>query len=222
VKKYERDDFLDDEGRRIEAKLRKLEDGMTQEQEEIDILEEEIKYMDMTHSIDQMADLAIDCCQKISLSENSGAMSPQEIIADIVVIDSTLRDFERGLETQNRRNRHYLVRHYQKRIDSIIDAKQTFGIDSFSKGSIPKPQEDPKTKPAEVKPSEKAKPKPTLPNDDQFASKWKISTMICGNEIPVTQKEKYNWEKHTTEEQRKDPKFNTMYGDTLVEKAKSK
>ena len=57
MKKYERDDFLDDEGRRIEAKLRKLEDGMTQEQEEIDILEEEIKYMDMTHSIDQMADL---------------------------------------------------------------------------------------------------------------------------------------------------------------------
>jgi hypothetical protein len=219
MKKYERDDFLDDEGR---FDFKKLEDGMTQEQKEITVLEEELKYMDTTDCFDESTEIAISCCQRISLSENSGAMSPQEVIEEKVLIDRILRWLERDLEKHNRHNRHYLVRYIQKKIDSIMEAKQTFGIDSFSKGSIPKPQEDPKTKPAEVKPSEKAKSKPTLPNDDQFASKWEISTMICGNEIPVTQKEKYNWEKHTTEEQRKDPKFNTMFGDTLVEKAKSK
>ncbi len=58
--------------------------------------------------------------------------------------------------------------------------------------------------------------------DGKFTSKWEISTFVGGHEIPVTQREKDNWEKHTTEEQRKDPNFKTMYGDKLKEKARGK
>ena len=58
--------------------------------------------------------------------------------------------------------------------------------------------------------------------DGKFTSKWEISTFVGGHEIPVTQREKDNWEKHTTEEQRKDSNFKTMYGDKLKEKARGK
>ena len=58
--------------------------------------------------------------------------------------------------------------------------------------------------------------------DGKFTSKWEISTFVGGHEIPVTQREKDNWEKHTTEEQRKDSNFTTMYGDKLKEKARGK
>jgi hypothetical protein len=128
VKKYERDDFLDDEGRRIEAKLRKLEDGMTQEQGAIASLEEEMLYGDLANTYDDGADIAISCCQRISLSESSGAMTPQQIIEEKIVIDSIIRICEVDIEKHGNHNRHWLVRHIQKKIDSIMDAKQTFDI----------------------------------------------------------------------------------------------
>ncbi len=45
---------------------------------------------------------------------------------------------------------------------------------------------------------------------------------MCGDEIPVTQREKDDWEKHTTEEHRKNSNFTTRGGDKLIEKARKK
>jgi len=53
-------------------------------------------------------------------------------------------------------------------------------------------------------------------------SKSATSTVVGGHEIPVTKKEKHNWEEHTTEEQRNDPNFLSRYGDELIKKAKEK
>ena len=53
-------------------------------------------------------------------------------------------------------------------------------------------------------------------------SKSDTSTVVGGHEIPVTKKEKDNWEQHTTEEQRNDPNFLSRYGDELMKKAKEK
>ncbi len=54
------------------------------------------------------------------------------------------------------------------------------------------------------------------------SSKPGNSTIVGGNKIPVTEREKDNWEQHTTEEQRNNPNFLSRYGDELMKKAQEK
>jgi hypothetical protein len=108
--------------------LGKLEEKIKEEQKAIVSLEEEMLYGDLINTYDDGADLAISCCQRISLAQNTNAMTTQQIIEDKVVIDSIIRMCEGDLEKHNRHNRHYLVRHIQKKIDSIMEAKHVWGI----------------------------------------------------------------------------------------------
>jgi|TARA_R110002096_G_scaffold426802_1_gene637029 hypothetical protein len=108
--------------------LGELEEKIKEEQKEIAVLEEELKYMDATDCFDESTEVAISCCQRISLSQNTNSMSTQEVIENKVLIDSILRFCEREQEKQIRHNRHYLVRYIQKKIDSIMEAKHVWGI----------------------------------------------------------------------------------------------
>lgn len=116
--------------------LKKEKVNIEEAEKELDILQEKLKYEEISQLYDETAEIAISCCQRISMSENTGTMSPQQIIEDKILIDSIIRQFENDIEKHSDRNRHLLVRHIQKNVDSIIEAKQTFGITSFSKGSI--------------------------------------------------------------------------------------
>ena len=62
------------------------------------------------------------------MSDNTGTMSTQQVIEDKVLIDSVIRKFEGDIEMHNDRNRHWLVRHIQKKVDSIMEAKHVWRI----------------------------------------------------------------------------------------------
>ena len=110
--------------------LEKGKAKIKEEQIEIEKLEEELKYMDTANCFDETTEVAIGCCQKISLSRESNAMTVQEVIEGKVLIDSILRWCEREIETHGNQNRHLLVRHIQKKVDSITEAKSKYKIDS--------------------------------------------------------------------------------------------
>jgi hypothetical protein len=108
--------------------LEKGKANIKEEETEIARLEEELKYMDTANCFDETTEVAIGCCQKISLSRESNAMTVQEVIEGKVLIDSILRWCEREIETHGNHNRHWLVRHIQKKVDSIMEAKHVWRI----------------------------------------------------------------------------------------------
>ena len=97
-------------------------------EKELEILQNDLKYQEVKEAYDEGAEFAISCCQRISMSVNTGSMSTQEIINDKVLIDSVIRKFEGDIEMHNDRNRHWLVRHIQKKVDSIMEAKHVWRI----------------------------------------------------------------------------------------------
>ena len=62
------------------------------------------------------------------MSDNTGTMSTQQVIEDKVLIDSIIRQFENDIEKHSDRNRHWLVRYVQKKVDSIMEAKHVWRI----------------------------------------------------------------------------------------------
>ena len=108
--------------------LGELEERIKEEEKEIASLEEEMLYGDLINTYDDGDDIAISCCQRISLSQNTNSMTTQQIIEDKVVIDSIIRICEVDIEKHIKHNRHYLVRYIQKKVDSIMEAKHVWGI----------------------------------------------------------------------------------------------
>ena len=108
--------------------LGKLERGIKEEEAELQRLEEELKYGEIANSYEITSDIAISCCQRISLSKNTEAMTIQQVIEDKILIDSIIRGYENDIEKHGRHNRHWLVKFLQKKIDSIMEAKHVWGI----------------------------------------------------------------------------------------------
>ena len=100
----------------------------TNEKEPYDLEKEKTNIENAEEAYDEGAEFAISCCQRISMSVNTGSMSTQEIINDKVLIDSVIRKFEGDIEMHNDRNRHWLVRYVQKQVDSIMEAKHVWRI----------------------------------------------------------------------------------------------
>ena len=97
-------------------------------EKELEILQNDLKYQEISQIYDEGTDIAISCCQRISMSQNTGTMSTQQIIEDKVLIDSIIRRFENDIEKHYDRNRHWLVRYVQKQVDSIMEAKHVWRI----------------------------------------------------------------------------------------------
>mgnify|MGYP003634415124 FL=1 len=108
--------------------LEKEKANIENAEKELEILQNDLKYQEVKEAYDEGAEFAISCCQRISMSVNTGSMSTQEIINDKVLIDSVIRKFEGDIEMHNDRNRHWLVRHIQKKVDSIMEAKHVWRI----------------------------------------------------------------------------------------------
>jgi hypothetical protein len=108
--------------------LEKEKTNIENAEKELEILQNDLKYQEVKEAYDEGAEFAISCCQRISMSVNTGSMSTQEIINDKVLIDSVIRKFEGDIEMHNDRNRHWLVRHIQKKVDSIMEAKHVWRI----------------------------------------------------------------------------------------------
>ena len=108
--------------------LEKEKANIEEAEKELEILQNDLKYQEVKEAYDEGAEFAISCCQRISMSVNTGSMSTQEIINDKVLIDSVIRKFEGDIEMHNDRNRHWLVRHIQKKVDSIMEAKHVWRI----------------------------------------------------------------------------------------------
>lgn len=108
--------------------LEKEESNIKEAEKELEILQNELQYQEVKEAYDEGAEFAISCCQRISMSVNTGSMSTQEIINDKVLIDSVIRKFEGDIETHGNHNRHWLVRHIQKKVDSIMEAKHVWRI----------------------------------------------------------------------------------------------
>ena len=108
--------------------LEKAEANIEEAEKELEILQEKLKYEEISQIYDEGTDIAISCCQRISMSDNTGTMSTQQVIEDKVLIDSIIRQFENDIEKHSDRNRHWLVRYVQKQVDSIMEAKHVWRI----------------------------------------------------------------------------------------------
>ena len=97
-------------------------------EKELEILQNDLKYQEISQIYDEGTDIAISCCQRVSMSGNTGTMSTQQIIEDKVLIDSIIRRFENDIEKHSGKNRHWLVRYVQKQVDSIMEAKHVWRI----------------------------------------------------------------------------------------------
>jgi len=110
--------------------IKKEKANIEEAEKELEILQNDLKYQEMSQIYDEGTDIAISCCQRISMSEDTGAMTIQQVIEDKVLIDSIIRRFENDIEKHSARNRHWLVKYVQKQVDRITEAKSKYKIDS--------------------------------------------------------------------------------------------